>query len=181
MEHGDEVMGQDICGFVEVKDKYGWGAIVRVGPLVRRNYEIVAILFATDGMFGGRGLPVDASIHTQIEFQDWFNPTFVTLQEIEAMDMNEPIDDAIFAIAKQKDFGPFEADLTESDKEKLAYDISCRYGIPSCDIKFELRKRTVKDLITKDWVFVIQLMKFMQGFNGGITSDCVRLVVGVDQ
>ena len=99
-------MGTDIEGWVEVRHPFlkdFWMPLIRIGPLVERNYGMFGSLFWPDDgawfrpLAAERGIPADASELVKDEFttahaaspQDILWPSWMTWQEIKAIDWEE--------------------------------------------------------------------------------------------
>lgn len=91
-------MGRDACGFIEIYYNDMWLSAVSVHALADRNYELENVLFSKyGGIFGGRGLPVDASLSTRKEFSEdkkggAFEPTYAMLREIRGINWQKEIE-----------------------------------------------------------------------------------------
>lgn len=105
-------MGTDIEGWVEYalpgprSNEKDWYAVIRVGSLASRNYDLFGCLFGVGvrnyahfrPIAAGRGLPPDASSEMQEEYEKYaqfrlsgedFAYTWITWQEIKQIDWEE--------------------------------------------------------------------------------------------
>lgn len=188
-------MGCDMHGFVEVKDGACWKAKIDVGKDVGRNYDIFGLLFGVRNVVRfkpvapDRDIPRDASDEYLTLYGRWVadahSMSWITLQEIEAIDWDKPNADLDGRIREYVDgkmmvkFGSRGgldeeqlAALERGDEIKSTHTFS---GKPSI---LKMEKATPREVLSKDWQTLIERMRQLAEKAGG--SDCVRLVVFFD-
>ena len=87
-------MGQDLHGQVEIRGPLRWRAVVDAGNLLERDSWAHGVLFGQgrvslfEPLFAGRGLPDDVSGTTREVAEGLFAPSWFTLAELEAVDLD---------------------------------------------------------------------------------------------
>ena len=111
-------MSTSIRGWIEiyVPNIEEWAAIVEISLLVEQNYNAYGCLFGVRNRINfapiaaGRGVPADASDVFKSEIKDIEDhnyPSWITFNEIEAMDWEESVVDAYVHVYKKLENGEY--------------------------------------------------------------------------
>jgi hypothetical protein len=193
-------MGTDIAGWVEVLQDTGWQGVIRVWPLVEREYGVFGSLFGVRNeddfvpAFPSRGVPDDASTEVLDELRKMgdlaVGATWTLWDEIRHLEWDEKGNSLTRrAVIWEEDEGPLPgSDSTWQDEgerwhlRRASRTVEGVYedfyrGKSSQSVVYQERRWTRQEVLRAGWRLLFQLMEKLAS---AYSAKGVRLVVWFD-